>query len=113
MCSLEIARLIKADLGIGLLPFTFVSLLVAAILRVTSWPEKKITYWSWVNVGLWVALAATNSVKLAEQVKEGLHTRKGSQYPESDEFIDVTVMVALYVVLALLDALLGPTSALN
>ena len=108
MSILEVVRLSFARLGIGLLPFTFVALLVAAALRMTKGFRKRVSGWRWANIVAWVALAATNGVKLAEELKEGTGARKGTKYPESDEITDVGVMIGLYVILAILDAILSP-----
>ncbi len=105
MCILEIARLSLADVGIGLLPFTFMSILVAGVLHATRGGRGRIRGWRWANLAVWIALAIMNSIKIAEEVKEGLDTRKGSKYPESDEIIDVSVMVGVYVALGILEIL--------
>ncbi|KAL8691621.1 MAG: hypothetical protein Q9218_003196 [Villophora microphyllina] len=109
MCILEIVRLSLAHLGIGLLPFTFVTLLVAATLRFTSGLEGRLVGWKWATVGVWAALAVVNGVKIAEEVKEGTGTRKGSKYPEADEITDVSVMIGVYVVLGILEIVLPKT----
>ena len=110
MCILEITRLSLAHLGIGLLPFTFVSLLVAGALRFTRGLGDRISVWSGANLALWVALAVTNGVKIAEEVKEGTGGRKGSKYPVADEITDVSVMVGVYVALGVLEVVLGSRS---
>ncbi|KAI4252447.1 MAG: hypothetical protein LQ352_004295 [Teloschistes flavicans] len=104
MCVLEIVRLSLAHLGVGLLPFTFVTLLVAGALRVTRGLKgRMVGGWRWATVGVWIALAVANGVKVAEEVKEGAGTRKGSKYPEADEITDVAVMVGVYAVLMVLE----------
>ena len=112
MCILEITRLSLAHLGIGLLPFTFVALIVAAILRLTFGLRGRIGGWRWANLGLWILLAAANSVKLAEEAKEsdglGGSQRKGSKYMVVDELTDVGVMVGVYVAISILEVTLGP-----
>lgn len=108
MCVLEIARLSLAHLGIGLLPFTFVTLLVAGALRLSHKFRVRVRGWRWANLAVWIALAVTNSVKIAEEVKEGTGQRKGSKYPESDEVIDVSVMIGVYAALAILEILVEP-----
>lgn len=107
MCILEITRLSLANLGIGLLPFTLVTLILAGLLRVSSGLSERVAGWMWANCAAWIALAVCNGVKIAEEVKEGINTRKGSKYPESDELTDVAVMVGVYVVLAILEISLG------
>lgn len=90
-----------------MLPFTFVSLILAAILRVTGGLRGRVRGWRWANFALWVALAGMNGVKIAEEVKEGMGSRKGTKYPESDEVTDVAVMVGVYFLLAVLEGFLG------
>lgn len=107
MCILEITRLSLAKLGIGLLPFTFVTLILAGLLRASSGLMGRVNGWLWANLAVWIALAVCNGVKIAEEVKEGINTRKGTKYPESDEIIDVSVMVGVYAALAVLDISFG------
>lgn len=106
MCVLEITRLSLAHLGIGLLPFTFVSLILAFALHLTRGFRGRVLSWKWANLAVFIALATTNGVKIAEEVKEGTQQRKGSKYPESDEIIDVAVMVGVYAALAILETVL-------
>ena len=107
MCILEIVRLSLAKLGIGLLPFTFVTLITAAVVRFTQGLGGRIAGSKYVNVAVWIALAVTNGVKVAEETKEGLGGRKGSKYPVSDEVTDVSVMIGVSGVLAFLEISLG------
>ena len=106
MCILEITRLSLAHLGIGLLPFTFVSLIVAGGSRFTRGVGGRIYGWRWANLGVFIALAVANGVKIAEEVKEGTGQRKGSKYPESDEIIDVSVMIGVYAAMGVLEVVL-------
>lgn len=103
MCVLEIVRLSLARLGIGLLPFIFISLIMAGSLRYTLLIKRRAQQWRWMNLGLWIALAVTNSVKLSQEVKEGIDTRKGTKYPMVDEITDVSVMIGVYVALGILE----------
>ena len=107
MCILEIVRLSLTHLGVGLLPFTFVALLAAAAVRFTKGLKGRVFGWSYLNLGLWIALAVTNGVKISEEVKEGTGARKGSKYPVSDEITDVSVMIGVYAVLAVLEIALS------
>lgn len=45
-------------------------------------------------------------VKVVGLVKEGIHGRKGSKYPVSDQVIDVSVAAGVYAIIALLEVLL-------
>lgn len=103
MCILEIVRLSLAHLGIGLLPFTIVTLITAAAVRFTDGVRGRILGWRYLNLAVWTALAVTNGVKVAEESKEGTGARKGSKYPVSDEMTDVSVMIGVYAVLFLLE----------
>lgn len=103
MCILEIVRLSLTHLGVGLLPFTFIPLIVAAALRFTNGLSGRIFGWRYLNLAVWIALAVTNGVKVAGETKEGTGARKGSKYPVSDEITDVSVMIGVYVVLAVLE----------
>lgn len=103
MCILEIVRLSLAHLGIGLLPFTFVTLIVAAALHFTNGLRGSISGWRYLNSAAWIALAVTNGVKVAEETKEGTGARKGSKYPVTDEMTDVSVMIGVYAVLCILE----------
>lgn len=107
MCILEIVRLSLAHLGIGLLPFTFVTLITAAAVRFTSGLGGRIFGWKYLNLAVWIALAVTNGVKVAEETKEGTGARKGSKYPVADEITDVSVMIGVYAVVAVLEGSLG------
>ncbi|KAL8818883.1 MAG: hypothetical protein Q9223_002582 [Gallowayella weberi] len=106
MCILEIVRLSLAHLGVGLLPFTFVALVTAAAIRFTKGLEGRVYGWRYLNLALWIALAVTNGVKIAEETKEGTGARKGSKYPVADEITDVSVMIGVYAVLACLEVTL-------
>lgn len=108
MCVLEIVRLSLTHLSIGLLPFTFVALITALALRLTRGFGDRIHGWRWANLAVWVALAITNGVKIAQEVKEGTGARKGSKYPMSDEITDVSVMIGVYAALAILEVFVGP-----
>ena len=104
MCILEIVRLSLAHLGIGLLPFTFVTLVTAAAVHFTNGLGGRILGWRYLNLAVWIALAVTNGVKIAEETKEGSGARKGSKYPVADEMTDVSVMIGVYAILAILEA---------
>ncbi len=108
MCVLEIVRLSLAHLGIGLLPFTFVAIIVAGAMRLTRGVQGRVRGWRWANLALWIALAITNGVKIAEEVKEGTGMRKGTKYPVVDELTDVSVMIGVYAVLGILEISLSP-----
>ena len=108
MCILEIVRLSLAHLGTGLLGFIFVSLITAGTLRFTNGLNGVAFGWRWLNLALWVCLAITNGVKVSQEVKEGINTRKGSKYPIVDQVTDISVMIGVYVALGILEICLKP-----
>lgn len=63
--------------------------------------------WNYLNIAVWIALAVTNGIKVAEETKEGTGARKGSKYPVADEITDVSVMIGVYAVLAFLEVALS------
>lgn len=106
MISLEIARLMVAKLGVGLLPFTYVGILLALANRL--WWRVRIARVA--NILYWLALAVVTAVKTATKHKEegnAMAKIKGSgvdgKYPMSDQLLDNAVMVGVEVVLALLE----------
>ncbi|EXF80079.1 hypothetical protein CFIO01_13403 [Colletotrichum fioriniae PJ7] len=125
MVSLEIARLIVAQLGVGLLPFTYVGILAALALHVaaastttTSWLGGLHVYrgearWRWtvkgVNVLYWAILMCVMAIKVASQAKEqnvlGMRTGQQAQYPISDSITDNATMIGVEFVLLILELL--------
>ncbi|KAL8952923.1 MAG: hypothetical protein Q9222_001182 [Ikaeria aurantiellina] len=103
MCILELVRLSLAHLGVGFLPFTSVVLITAGAVRCTKGLGGRTIAWKYLNLGLWVALAVTNGVKIAEETKEGTGARKGSKYAVSDQITDVSVMIGVYAILGALE----------
>jgi hypothetical protein len=112
MACLEIARLAKLGYGIGLLPFTPVCVALAITINVcrhkTFIRGKPLLL---VIVLYYLFLLAFESVKLNTQIRlEMPYPRKGSQYPASDQVIDMATLVAclgVLIVLTLLDLILG------
>ena len=80
------------------------TLVTASAVRFTKGLGGRIFGWRYLNLAVWLALAVTNGVKVAEETKEGVNMRKGSKYPVADEVTDVSVMIGVYAVLAILEA---------
>jgi hypothetical protein len=111
MQTLEIARLSLIYYGIGLLPFSYVALIIGFILHATNGLRGRIEGWMWkgANTLVWVGLLVVSVVKTAGLVKmenNGIY-RTGSKYPMSDQVIDVAVMAGVYLVIAILEGWLG------
>jgi len=113
MTALEIARLVSDDLGVGLLPFTFVGIIFATTLHFSHGLHGRISEREWpiLNATFWLLMVITLAVKISEEMKEGSGARKGSMYPESDEIIDVATMLGVFSVLAILDGALVVSGA--
>ena len=113
MTVLEMVRLSVAHLGIGLLPFTPVGILMATVAHALSMRKERLTTVWLVNAAYWICLAAVDSVKIVEEVREvrakgdsarGLGGLVGrTKYPLGDETTDVGTMIGVYVVLAVLE----------
>jgi hypothetical protein len=109
MISLEIARLVDAQLGIGLLPFTYVGILLAAGLHLVMSRQttSELRLVKCFNAVYWLLLAVVFAIKVATEVKEGLHSRDNvmpqDNYKVVDEVTDVAVMIFLAAVLVLLE----------
>jgi hypothetical protein len=111
MQTLEIVRLSLIYYGIGLLPFSYVALIIGLILHTTNGLRGRIEGWMWrgTNTLVWIGLLAMNVVKTAGLVKmenNGIY-RTGSKYPMSDQVIDVAVMAGVYLAIAILEVWLG------
>ncbi|SMY29973.1 unnamed protein product [Zymoseptoria tritici ST99CH_1A5] len=117
MLSLEIARLVDAQLGIGLLPFTYAGILIAAGLHFFASRQAKAGRTGHrlavrtTNAVYWLLLAIVFAIKVATYVKEGVHSRDAtkpeSNYKVVDEVTDVGVMIFLAAVLVLLEFVAG------
>ena len=106
MLSLEIARLIVAELGIGLLPFNYLGIILVLLNRIT-WKSKTSRL---ANIFFWTVLLITTALKTAAEQSEqdspyrrvkGITTQ--GQYPTSDEALDNAIMVGVQLVLATLE----------
>jgi hypothetical protein len=111
MVTLEIVRLSLIYYGIGLLPFSYVALILGLVLRATNGLRGRIEgrMWRGANTFVWVGLLAMNVVKVAGLVKmenNGIY-RTSSKYPMSDQVIDVAVMAGVYLVIGILEVWFG------
>ena len=113
MLTLEIVRLELIHFGIGLLPFVYAGLIIAMFLYWTEGLKGRIRGWQAVNAVVWIGGIVMSAVKVVGLSKEGIHSRKGSKYPLSDQVIDVAVMAGVYAVVAILEVVLGFWRALR
>ncbi|TQV93103.1 hypothetical protein IF1G_08406 [Cordyceps javanica] len=106
MHTLEIVRLELIYFGIGLLPFTYVGLLMGATLHWSRGAAGKISAWLFVNMVVWLGGMVMSIVKAIGLDREGI-SRKGSKYPMSDQVLDVAVIAGVYGVVAVLELVTG------
>jgi len=104
---LEIVRLELLKFGIGLIPFTFVGLLLGALLHHTEGLRWRIRGWQGINLILWLGGVAMSAVKVVGLTNEGINGRKGSKYPVADQVTDVSVITGVYLMIAILEVVLG------
>jgi hypothetical protein len=103
MQTLEIVRLELIHFGIGLLPFSYVGLLLGAGLHWSEGFRGCVRGWQGINAVLWTGGMAVSVVKVVGLSNEGINGRKGSKYPVSDQVIDVAVMAGVYAVIMVLE----------
>jgi hypothetical protein len=111
MQTVEIVRLSLIYYGIGLLPFSYVALIIGLILHATNGLRGRMEGWMWkgANTLVWIGLLVMSVVQTAGLVKmenNGIY-RTGSKYPMSDQVLDVAVMAGIYLVIAILEVWLG------
>lgn len=113
MLTLEIVRLELIHFGIGLIPFAYVGLLLSCALHWSEGARGRIRGWQTIAGIVWMGGLVMSAVQVAGLSKEGIHARKGSKYPISDQIIDVAVMAGVYAVVAILELVLGLWRALR
>ena len=107
MQTLEIVRLSLIHYSVADLPFTYVGLILGALLHCSEGMHGRVRVWQAVNGVIWVGGIIMDSVKVAGLVAMGINGRKGSKYPVSDQVIDVAVMAGVYAALGLLEVVIG------
>jgi hypothetical protein len=111
METLEIVRLFMIHYAVGLLPFIYVGLLLGAFTHYTSGFAGRVPYWRYANViVLWIGGFVVTIVKVAglamEENGKGEAEGRG-KYPMGDQITDVAVMAGVYLIIALLEVMLG------
>lgn len=106
MQTLEIVRLELLHFGIGLQPFTYVGLILGALLHCSEGASGRIRGWQAINGVVWIGGVVMSAVQVVGLSKEGINGRKGSKYPISDQVIDVAVMAGVYAVVMILELVL-------
>ncbi|KAH8816126.1 hypothetical protein F5884DRAFT_818249 [Xylogone sp. PMI_703] len=111
MITLEVIRLSVIHIGITLLPFAYAGLILVILLHWSNGLFGRIKGWVKVNFVVLFGGMAVNVVKAVGLVREGIHGRKESKYPVSDQVIDVAIMAGLYAFIALLEVGLAIANA--
>lgn len=93
---LEIVRLYLADRGAGLLPFTLASIVIILILMHIPMSTQVRSATGIVILIFWVLSLAFTSVQLATLTAlSNVEPRTATEYLNSDQIIDVSVILAL------------------
>jgi hypothetical protein len=93
---LEIVRLYLADRGAGLLPFSLASLVIILILMHIPMPAQVRFATGAVILVYWVLSLVFTSVQIATLTSlSGVEPRTATEYLNSDQIIDVAVIIAL------------------
>lgn len=96
---LEIVRLYLADRGAGLLPFTLASLVIVLVLMHVPLPGKMLLPTSALLLTFWTFSLVFTSVQLSTLAHlANVEPRAKTEYLNSDQQIDVGVIVGLYAV---------------
>ena len=110
--SLEIARDSVAQLGIGLLPFSYVGILVALLIHIftrsTMQTRTRAAHLlRSCNSLFWIMLLVGQAIKAASaKIEENMGYLRSSQqakYPVDDTFVDNLTMACVDLVLAILE----------
>lgn len=111
---MEIARLVIADLGIGLLPFNYIGILLALLVHLANprtSSDGSTGRPGWATAVFWMVMAiVTGFAAKAAKMEENMgYKRSGRQelYPIDDVFVDNLTMACVGVVLAGLEILIS------
>jgi len=102
METVEIARLARAGLGIGLLAFVYVGCLAAIAAQATDGGKRALAGWQLASLVFWALGLCITSAKHAALGKfgtSGRFARVGSAYPVADQLTDLMVLLISYALL--------------
>lgn len=101
MESVEVVGLIRAKLGVGLIPSAYAGYLAAIVLQATDGGFRRIRgYWA-ASTAFWVAGAAITGLKVASIMGLGLSgrlAREGTPYATVHQFTDLVILGAFYII---------------
>lgn len=102
--SVEIARFVQSDMGIGLTPFVYGGCIIATVLRATKGFKNKVPGWQTASQVFWLVSAVVTLIK-AVAVGRMLNfpgakfARDGSIYPASEQLAVQAVLTIAYLCL--------------
>jgi hypothetical protein len=103
MESVEIARLVQIEYGIGLLPFVYAGCVIAAVLQASSRGCERLQGWQIANLLFWILSLAVTSVKLASLGRLSMTSefrRDETVYSIPHQVNDLAIEVAFFAILA-------------
>lgn len=106
MESIEVGRLAKADMGVGLLPFIYVACILCVVVCAVDFRIAAALGWKrgWWHeaVALFCAISGiVSTVKTIAVEALDAGPRLNTPYPVSDQYTDLLVLAVLYFVLLL------------
>lgn len=109
METIEVARLVRADLGVGLVPFVYVGCLIAISLQATDALWGRLRGWQVSGTLFWLlsfCITTVKAVAVGRFGTKGPLARKGSKYPVEDQLTDLIVLVIFYAILVAMQIIL-------
>jgi hypothetical protein len=98
MQSIELARLVELDLGIGLIPVVYAGCLIAAIVHGTDSFRGKLVFGKFANLCFWlatIAVAGTKATaihKFGRDVEENPLARHDTAYSIDHQITDLVIL---------------------
>jgi hypothetical protein len=105
MESVEVARLLQTDSGIGLIPFVYAGCVITALLQATS-GLGLFHGWQIANFLFWFVSLCVTAAKAAAVRKFGVTgplAREDTPYSTSHQITDLAILCAFYALLAVLE----------
>lgn len=99
MQTVELARLVQIEYGVGLLPFVYAGCVVAAAMQATRGFGGRLPGWQVAGLVFWAAGFVMAVLKLAALNKigtEGPYARNDGSYPTIHQITDIVILVAFY-----------------
>lgn len=97
--SVEVARFVQSDMGVGLVPFVYGGCAIAIALRATKGFKNKVPGWQTASQLFWLVSAVVTIIKAVAVGRmltfpDGRFARNDSAYPAMEQ---LTVQLALFI----------------